>query len=302
MQLQQIKYLIAIAETKSIRKASENLFVSQQAISQSLKKLEDEYNVKLINRSVHGVTLTNEGERAVELGKELLDKAQALHTYLNSLNELHYDGELVVASIPTFHRYLLPKAKIGFMRHYPHITYTQLTLPNQQVIDAVAAADADIGFIGVPYQDNVPLIKMPSFLQFSPIKRLTYSVSVSSHSPLNNYHTLSLKGLLDYPIIFLKDQLQDDPESYPPYQIIRRFGNFKALIADSENEYSEMIAENFGVGVMVTGLAEEQQYPGTEVKPLRENIYTYIGYLICPQSSNEAMIKAFLDIFNKNVQ
>lgn len=297
MQLQQIKYLVEIAETKSIRKASEKLYVSQQAISQAIKKLENEYNVKLINRSVHGVTLTNEGEHAVEIGKELIDKAQALHDYLISLAETQYNGELVIASIPTFHRYLLPKAKINFIRHYPQITYTQLALPNQQVIDAVAEKDADIGFIGVPYQDSIPLLDLPQSLQFSPINRLTYSVSVSSQSPLNNYHTLSLKGLIDYPLIFLKDQIQGDLELYPPYQLIQRFGDYKAIIADSETEYGEMIAEDFGVGVMVTDLTEEKNYPGTVVKAIRENIFTYIGYLIHSKAINKKNIDAFLDIF-----
>ena len=64
MQLKQLLYLVTVAQTQSIRHASSKLFVSQQAISQSLQNLEEEYSVQLLNRSVHGITLTTQGEFA----------------------------------------------------------------------------------------------------------------------------------------------------------------------------------------------------------------------------------------------
>ena len=302
MQLHQIKYLITVAETKSIRKASEKLYVSQQAVSQSIRKLEEEYDVKLINRSVHGVSLTYEGEEVVKLAKPVWTNYLILEDHLKSLNNnTSPAGELIVASITSFHRYVLPKAKVAFMRNYPNVHYSQLPLLTQQVIDAVSSGEADIGFLGVPFQDNVPLLKIPDGLQFVPIQKLSYGVAVSSQSSLSNYRVLSLKSLLDHPIIFLKDQLQDDPEGYPPFQVMKRFGAFRTLIADSEDEYGEMIAENLGVAVVVTGIWEKAQYLGTEVHPIRENIYTYIGYLKCPNSENALHIDRFLDIFERSL-
>ena len=166
MQLHQIKYLITVAETKSIRKASEKLYVSQQAVSQSIRKLEEEYDVKLINRSVHGVSLTYEGEEVVKLAKPVWTNYLILEDHLKSLNNnTSPAGELIVASITSFHRYVLPKAKVAFIRNYPNVHYSQLPLLTQQVIDAVSSGEADIGFLGVPFQDNVPLLKIPDGLQ-----------------------------------------------------------------------------------------------------------------------------------------
>ena len=61
MTLTQLSYIITIAETKSINKAAEQLYVSQPSLTSAVQELEKELGITLFNRSGRGVTLTNDG-------------------------------------------------------------------------------------------------------------------------------------------------------------------------------------------------------------------------------------------------
>ena len=66
MRFEQLHCLQEIARTGSITSAAKNLFISQQAVSNSVKQLEEELGVQLMIRSATGISLTAEGKEAVE--------------------------------------------------------------------------------------------------------------------------------------------------------------------------------------------------------------------------------------------
>ena len=72
MRIEQFEYLIDIAETKSITKTAENLFISRQVISHSIRAMEKELGVQLLNREHGSVTLTPIGEIAVDNAKKII--------------------------------------------------------------------------------------------------------------------------------------------------------------------------------------------------------------------------------------
>ena len=59
MTLQQLKYVIGVSEIGSLNKAAEILYVSQPSLTTAIKDIENEFNVKLFNRSINGISLTN---------------------------------------------------------------------------------------------------------------------------------------------------------------------------------------------------------------------------------------------------
>lgn len=72
MRFEQLNCLYEIAQTGSITSAAKNLFISQQAVSNSIKQLEEELGVQLMVRSATGITLTAEGQEAVEFAQQML--------------------------------------------------------------------------------------------------------------------------------------------------------------------------------------------------------------------------------------
>ena len=74
MRTEQLKYLVDVAETKSMSKTAERMFVSPQAVSQSIKQLETELDIELFVRTSQGVSLTKLGEGIVEKAKQMLQE------------------------------------------------------------------------------------------------------------------------------------------------------------------------------------------------------------------------------------
>lgn len=71
MTLTQLHYIITIAQTKSLNKAAEQLFVSQPSLTSAVKELEKELGITLFYRSGRGVTLTNDGTEFLLYAKQI---------------------------------------------------------------------------------------------------------------------------------------------------------------------------------------------------------------------------------------
>ena len=301
MQLHQLLYLKTVAETRSIRKASEKLFVSQQAISQSLQKLEEEYDIQLLNRSVHGVTLTEAGSYAASVAEQILLLSNNLETYFVSQAQKQESGQLRIAAINSIKNFVLPDTQFQFAKQYPNIQLFMDSLGTKQVIEAVASKDCQLGFFGNPYIDDKPMFQIEPPLHFVGLSRYEYCVAISENSPLNNYNTLSVNSILNYPIIFLKEQLQDTLEEYMPYRILSHYGNVNALIADSIRYMGKLVDANMGIAIATDGIFVSGETVQGVVKPLRDNIYGYFGYLIHEDAFDNPIVNDFLEILQHTV-
>lgn len=78
IQFQQIIYFLKIAELRSINKAAAKLYVSQPSLSQSIKNLEDELNIRLFRRSNKGVVLTEDGKRFLQYAERIADQMELI--------------------------------------------------------------------------------------------------------------------------------------------------------------------------------------------------------------------------------
>ena len=66
MRIQQLKYIIKIVETGSMNEASKHLFVTQPSLSNAVRELEEEMNIKIFTRSTRGITLTSDGAESYD--------------------------------------------------------------------------------------------------------------------------------------------------------------------------------------------------------------------------------------------
>lgn len=78
MRMEQLQYLCDIQQTKSINKTAEHFFISQQAVSNSIKKLESELGCQLLQRLSTGAVLTSEGEIVAEYAEQILEQVHAM--------------------------------------------------------------------------------------------------------------------------------------------------------------------------------------------------------------------------------
>ena len=74
MTLQQLRYIVAVAETGNITEAAKRLFISQPSLSGTIKDLEDEIGITIFNRTNRGITVTPEGNECLGYARQLLDQ------------------------------------------------------------------------------------------------------------------------------------------------------------------------------------------------------------------------------------
>lgn len=172
MNLQQLEYIVAVDAHKSFVKAAEKCFITQATLSMMIKKLEEELDVKIFNRSSYPIKTTELGEKIIAQSKLILHEVQ-------SLNELAFEerqgikGELRLGIIPTLAPYLLPMFLNGFLKKYPKVRLQVHELTTEEIISKLSQQKLDAALLATPvfHKDvsSEPLF-YEEFLVYSVIK------------------------------------------------------------------------------------------------------------------------------------
>jgi len=108
MTLSELRFVVALAKEKNFRRAANKCFVSQPALSLAIKKLEEELNVSLFERSRTEVTITEIGEKIVEQANIILEQVEKIKSFAKSGGD-PLDGLIKVGMIHSVGPYLLPQ-------------------------------------------------------------------------------------------------------------------------------------------------------------------------------------------------
>ena len=81
MRVEYLYYFLVVSETKSLNKAANKLFISQQQLSRIVSSLENEFQTQLLNRTSGGVSLTKDGEEFTKYAIDIVNKAREMHAY-----------------------------------------------------------------------------------------------------------------------------------------------------------------------------------------------------------------------------
>ena len=120
MNLKDLKYLVALADTGHFGRAAERTFVSQPTLSAQLKKLEDYLGVKLVERQPKNVQLTDVGRQIVVRARRMLNEGDEIVALARD-NTNPLSGKLKIALIPTIGPYLLPRVMQKIRKAMPDL-------------------------------------------------------------------------------------------------------------------------------------------------------------------------------------
>lgn len=115
-----LNIFITVAEEKNLTKAAEKLYISQPAISSSIKNLEDELGGELFIRKNKGVELTNEGKVIYDTVKKSLDKIESIYSYFDNVKSINKGILRIGTSTSNINQYL-NKTITEFIKNYPDI-------------------------------------------------------------------------------------------------------------------------------------------------------------------------------------
>ena len=144
MRLEQLEYFIKVADKQSLSYAAEELFISQQALSTSIKNLETEFKTKLFIRTPRGMSLSEDGKYFYEKAAKILALSHELYEHFVS-DERPEAGNLIVATNKRNKNHFLSKVTSLFYKNYPQYNVTYNIMNRNKVKDAVLSGQADIG-------------------------------------------------------------------------------------------------------------------------------------------------------------
>ena len=245
MTLNELKFIVALAKARNFRKAAENCFVSQPALSLAVKKLEDELGVLLFERSRSDVTMTVVGELVVEQAMRAIDEANRVKEIAKQGNN-QLAGALKLGVIYSVGPYLLPEI-IPILRktapEMPLIVEENLTSNlEMQLRNGVI----DVAIIALPFEipgvKTLPLYE-EEFVVVVPSEHDWAGLKAVDASELANEKVL----LLNSGHCFSNQVLQACPS-------LSRNGEI--LQGNSLDTIRNMVASNLGITVLLKSIAK----------------------------------------------
>ena len=144
-------YIMAIAETKSISIAAEQLGISQPALSTHLKKLENELGVKLFDRSRQPLELTEAGRTYIDFAERNEALQKELAQNLSDINGLH-TGKVTVGGASFFNIAYLPKTMARFVKEHPGVSVSIVDGKVPELVTMAQKGQLDLFITPVAYE------------------------------------------------------------------------------------------------------------------------------------------------------
>ncbi|MGK0376131.1 MAG: DNA-binding transcriptional LysR family regulator [Arenicella sp.] len=207
MDISALQAFIAVARHESFSKASEQLFVTQPAISKRVASLEDELGTQLFNRIARQISLTEAGKQLLPKAQDLVNQAEDMQRYASNLNQ-DISGNLSVAIAHHIGLHRMPPILKEFNLRHPKVTLNIRFEDSDQAYTSVEHGDIEFAVITLPKTLPDKLIKQT-------VWRDELDIMVSNGHVLAGQSALKLSTLSNYPCVLTSP----DTETH---QVIRR--------------------------------------------------------------------------------
>ena len=186
MTLTELKYIVAVAREKHFGKAAEACFVSQPTLSVAIKKLEDELEVKLFERSANEVSVTPLGEDIVRQAQSVLEQAAAIKEIAKRGKD-PLSGPLKLGVIYTIGPYLLPDLVRQAIDRTPQMPLMLQENFTARLLEMLRTGEIDCAIMAEPFPDTG--------LAIAPLYDEPFMVAVPSTHPLASRASISAQEL-----------------------------------------------------------------------------------------------------------
>lgn len=149
MQIREIEYIAAIAECGSFSKAASRLFISQPALSQAIRQVEERLGVILLTRTRNAVVLTDAGERIMHWGNEILAARKKIHNVVEDMKDMT-TGALTIGISPFYGKYYISRLLPMFARKYPGIRLKITEEISKTLEEMIIKGSVDFAIIALP--------------------------------------------------------------------------------------------------------------------------------------------------------
>ena len=276
MTLMQLKYIVTVAETGTISKAAENLYIAQPSLTAAIKELEAEFGITIFSRTNKGVILTAEGEEFLGYARQVFS-----HT---SLMEERYCGTTPIRHqfcVSTQHYSFAVEAFVKLLKEYGGDEYDFRIRETQtyEIIEDVARLKSEVGVLFMNRFNETVLRKLfkEHDLKFTTLFIARPHVFVGSGNPLARKKSITLEDLAPYPR--LSYEQGDHNAFYFSEEILSTLESKKdIMVRDRATLFNLLIGLN-GYTICSGVINSELNGENIIAVPLEVDDYMEIGYL-----------------------
>jgi LysR family hydrogen peroxide-inducible transcriptional activator len=196
MELQQLRYLVAVADSHHFTAAAKLCHATQPTLSHQIRKLEEEVGEPLLQRRKKGAQLTPLGERVYRHAQEILRNVEAVQVAASAFSR-RVQGVLKIGVIPTIAPYFFPRLLRLSQKRYPGISFRMTEEATEHLLTALGNGALDLAILSPPVaNDQVQVHDLfeDEFLLALPVKHF-----------LSRARPISLQALRDLPLILMND-------------------------------------------------------------------------------------------------
>jgi LysR family transcriptional regulator, hydrogen peroxide-inducible genes activator len=291
MEVHQLRYFCAVAETGSFTRAAAREQVAQPSLSQQIMKLEEELGVRLFDRLGRAVRLTDPGQIFLRRARAILSELKAAKEEVAE-RQSTVSGTLSIGVIPTIAPYFLPARIAGFSRKYPRATLSVVEDVTVRLLDRLRGGLVDLAILALPARGH-------DLECFPLLTERLFAILPKAHS-LARRRSVLIKELRDEPFLLLRDDhcfretaIEVCKRARIAPQIVFESGQFSSIVG--------MVAAGLGIS-MVPEMALERRADCSFVQVADERASRTIGVAAVKGHFLGRAPQAFLDFLRSQAQ
>jgi len=274
MKIQQLKYLLAIAENNfNITTAAERIYTSQPGISKQLKLLEEELDLRIFKRNGKQlVGLTTTGEQVVQHARKALNEVENIRRLSDNNNNI-VDGSFRLATTQTQAKYVLPAVLTSFHQRFQNLTIDLQHTSADHSVQLLLDQKIDFAISSENQTLHSDLIKIPCY-------EWDRVILFPQEHELGNLTKLTLQDIAKYPIVTYKEHDTSSSGLLKAMDAENLQANIVMTARDAD-VIKTYVRNNIGIGI-VAEMAFDQQLDndliGYSTKKLLPRCTTWIAF------------------------
>lgn len=296
MQIERLAYFIEVTKAGSIKRASENINISQQALSQSIAAMEKELGVELFKRSKKGSLLTEKGEEVLEAALAICEKWDALK---ESLSEEKTSWHKICISISPFIESDYYAKVLAYIKSkYPYIPFNIVNAYPKEAALLLADRSVDIAIVSFEKNELDEFLRQYPYLKFIYLQKINVEVLVSKRSYLAQYTQLTLAQIKKQTIMY---ENHNDHNHDFFLELLKKNGIDDIVMVHSRSAIHELVAKDLAITFAPLTITLADNYKDKIVQ-IRLDIGSeigFIGVLVCKDKAEETIVRNIIHVLQE---
>ena len=288
MNINQIRYVLKVAQYHSFSRAAEELFITQPTLSQQIGKLEQEFELSLFERTTRFVKLTDAGNEFVQQAKKIVDEWAALeHMMTKHLNQKR--GRIVLGVLPTLSKLNLTTHIASFMDIYPKTAIELTEAWSEELISKLLSNEIDIAFLNPVFPDDNAFL---SKIECYPVFEDNIMLVVNTSHPLSNAPYVTLDDLKPLKMIMLSGHTSVRKTISTAF----KESNINPLVVcecSGVDTMIDLVANRMGVSFLTSMVAENYEHNKVKAIPILPPIKTQTALVLPKYTQHTKITLAF---------